>query len=66
MSLKKCPECSGRVSSAAKTCPHCGHPMTLGRRGLDDAKDTIGSIWSFIWVAMGLILFVGMCSAVIK
>ncbi|WP_313375059.1 hypothetical protein [Pantoea sp. CTOTU50773] len=24
MALKKCRECSGKVSSSAKTCPHCG------------------------------------------
>lgn len=26
MSLKKCPECSGKLSSQAASCPHCGHP----------------------------------------
>lgn len=23
----ECPVCGGKVSSAAKSCPHCGHPM---------------------------------------
>ena len=26
MSLLKCPECNGTMSSLAKTCPHCGAP----------------------------------------
>ena len=26
MSLEKCPECGGQVSSKAKACPHCGAP----------------------------------------
>ena len=26
MPLVNCPECGGGVSSAAPTCPHCGHP----------------------------------------
>jgi predicted amidophosphoribosyltransferase len=29
MALKKCKECGGEVSSAAKACPKCGAP-TLG------------------------------------
>ena len=27
MALIKCPECGGTVSSFAKVCPHCGHPV---------------------------------------
>lgn len=27
MALLQCPECGGNVSSAATTCPHCGHPL---------------------------------------
>jgi hypothetical protein len=27
MALKKCPECGGKVSSAATACPACGHPL---------------------------------------
>lgn len=28
MALIKCPECSKEVSDKAKTCPHCGYPLT--------------------------------------
>lgn len=63
MALTKCPECSGKISKNAKVCPHCGDPISFGRKGLEDAKDTIGSIWSFLWAALGLVLLVGMCSA---
>lgn len=31
MSLKKCPVCSGRVSSSAAACPHCGHNLAARR-----------------------------------
>ncbi len=27
MGLNQCPECGGKVSSAAAACPHCGHPV---------------------------------------
>jgi len=27
MSLLKCPECGGSVSSEANACPHCGYPI---------------------------------------
>lgn len=30
MSLQKCSECGGVVSSKATTCPHCGCPVTSG------------------------------------
>ena len=26
MTLIPCRECSGQMSTAAKACPHCGHP----------------------------------------
>jgi uncharacterized protein YbaR (Trm112 family) len=29
MSLISCPECSGKLSTAAEACPHCGHPTDL-------------------------------------
>jgi hypothetical protein len=27
MPLLSCPECAGRVSDQAETCPHCGFPL---------------------------------------
>ena len=29
MALMQCPECSGKVSSFAITCPHCGYPVGI-------------------------------------
>jgi membrane protein YdbS with pleckstrin-like domain len=29
MPLVACPECHNSLSSAAPSCPHCGHPMTV-------------------------------------
>lgn len=28
MALVKCPECQGNISDKARTCPHCGYPLT--------------------------------------
>lgn len=54
MALLKCPECSGKVSTLASTCPHCGAPVRteLGTRddvppvlpgvGRDERPDTGG------------------------
>ena len=30
MGLIECPDCDGKVSEAAPTCPHCGRPMGVG------------------------------------
>ena len=48
MAIVKCPECGDKVSDTARTCPHCGHAMTFGRRGFEGAKDMIGAVWSII------------------
>lgn len=37
--LLECPTCSGKVSSEAQACPHCGQPMTM----LDDDDDYVDS-----------------------
>jgi Bacterial PH domain len=33
MPLVSCPECQGQVSTAAASCPHCGHPLRGGAGG---------------------------------
>ena len=57
MALTQCPECNGKVSRTAKTCPHCGHGLTFGRRGLEHAKDTVGGLWSalLLFIAFGFL-----------
>ena len=42
MALKNCSECDGKVSGTAKTCPHCGHSLTKGRRAAQEVVDTAG------------------------
>ncbi|MCH7471423.1 hypothetical protein IIA79_00525 [bacterium] len=44
MPLIDCPECDGRVSTSADSCPHCGHPFAQSsslsardRKNLEDA-----------------------------
>jgi len=34
MALTACPECQGKVSSAAASCPHCGHPLGKSAPGM--------------------------------
>lgn len=65
MAIIKCPECDGKVSSTAKTCPHCGHSMTFGRKGAESAKDFFGAIWNIMILLFALALLLGMCSAII-
>lgn len=31
MALISCPECNGKVSDRAKSCPHCGYPLSMRR-----------------------------------
>lgn len=62
MALSSCPECDGKVSSTAKTCPHCGHNLTFGRKGLEAAKDTAGSIWNWFWIILIFGLIFGLIS----
>ncbi len=49
MALLNCPECGGKVSSTAKTCPHCGYEMSpkeesglSGFSSFDDSLETSG------------------------
>jgi len=59
MGLEKCPVCRGSVSSSAKSCPHCGHPMTAGRSGLNSLGDTLGCLWTSILLIIGLVIIIG-------
>ena len=34
MALISCPDCSGRISDTAVSCPHCGRPMRLSRESI--------------------------------
>ena len=44
MALLKCVDCSGKVSTSAPACPHCGAPVPLLRPNASSAK--IPSNWS--------------------
>lgn len=33
MSLITCPDCKKEISASAKSCPHCGHDLSLSRGG---------------------------------
>jgi hypothetical protein len=45
MGLINCPECQGKVSTAATACPHCGYPINSNKtKDSDKGND----IWKFI------------------
>ena len=60
MALKNCPSCNKKVSDAARTCPHCGHPLTFGRKGVEHATDLIGSLWNWIIIILGIGILFGL------
>lgn len=41
--LIECPVCNGKVSSDAKSCPHCGHPLETRLNILSQAKERFGN-----------------------
>ncbi|WP_147266995.1 zinc ribbon domain-containing protein [Parvibium lacunae] len=61
MTLLGCPACGGKVSPAAHTCPHCGHPLNPQVTQADQAAQAWAATWALIrrraaWVATVLAL----------
>lgn len=40
MAIILCPECEGKVSNLATTCPHCGYPLLTFHTGNTEVKQT--------------------------
>jgi membrane protein YdbS with pleckstrin-like domain len=68
MGLQTCPECRGSVSSAAASCPHCGHPMgaPAARLAVPAAVVAEHDLWqgrpsakALLGAIVGVILFSG-------
>ena len=59
MSTIPCPACATKVSTAAKVCPQCGHPLTMGRSGFEGTKDLLGCAVQLIVVGFFAILLIG-------
>jgi|GEM_PF-4547758 len=62
MTLIACPECRKEISSQARSCPQCGHPIA---RAVDEAKPRPGGrnrsgLWGFLTSAVprGLMVMV--------
>lgn len=45
MNIVTCPACSGKVSAAAASCPHCGHPFAPPQKSV--AKGVFWGLFSF-------------------
>lgn len=64
MALIACPECGRQVSSAAASCPHCGHPLRLradANTGLLAKLATVVGAWLVVpWIAR-LLVFLAAC-----
>lgn len=57
MSLVKCPECGGSVSSQAPACPHCGypHPGAGGAPAWSGAPPAVSRGLSPGWLIFGIV-----------
>lgn len=44
MSIIQCPECEGKVSDQAESCPHCGFLIKKEKMGINKYKD---AMWKF-------------------
>lgn len=49
MALITCPECNGRVSDKATTCPHCGYPIALAGTPGNGSVSTVSNSEKF-WI----------------
>lgn len=52
MALKKCRECEQKVSSKAKTCPHCGAPVRAS-----NSQSCLGCTAFLTIVVLGILFF---------
>lgn len=59
MALTRCPDCDHDVSTAARACPHCGHPV---RRALP--RDRLTPVEVLVAMVATVVLGVGLASAV--
>ena len=60
MSTINCPACNDKVSTAASMCPHCGHPISVGRTGFEGLKNLIGCAAQIAVVGFVIILIVSL------
>jgi len=63
MSLINCKECNKEISENAKTCPHCGNPITIWQANADIKQNVSNAdIKRILLIVFGcIILFVGFC-----
>ncbi|MDQ8020773.1 MAG: hypothetical protein REI94_02975 [Moraxellaceae bacterium] len=56
MALIPCPECSGRISSLAAACPHCGYPLPkpAGKPGWSATLGDIRRVGFWVMLFMSL------------
>lgn len=50
MSLIKCPECGKEISNLAKTCPHCGYPISEKLEEAIEYPKPKNPSWTNKWV----------------
>tara|TARA_B100001179_G_C18560694_1_gene390435 strand:- start:635 stop:826 length:192 start_codon:yes stop_codon:yes gene_type:complete len=63
MSTIPCPACKEKVSTSAKECPHCGHPLTVGRSGFEGLKDLLGCAVQIMVVGFFILLIIGLIAS---
>lgn len=62
MALISCPECSGNVSDAAPTCPHCGTPISAAN---EPAQQTSALGQMDVVRGTGTVLILGLAALVV-
>jgi len=63
MSIIPCPACKEKVSTSAKECPHCGHPLTVGRSGFEGLKDLVGCAVQITVFGFIVLLIIGLIAS---
>jgi len=63
LSVIPCPACKEKVSTSAKECPHCGHPLTVGRSGFEGLKDLLGCAVQIMVVGFFILLVIGLIAS---
>jgi hypothetical protein len=48
MPLTACPDCSNKVSTEAKACPHCGRPQSIDRPRSKKKEVTAGYVFEIL------------------
>lgn len=71
MTLMNCPDCQGKLSDKAFTCPHCGFPL-VQQKGRSARPGVIGGVagtyissQALIAIVLGSVMFIAFATIMI-